>query len=982
MSDACPDDNVLTQMVEGQLATEALQKLHEHMDGCRRCSELVVELGYLAPATAEPPIAEPPADGLQRPRLGRYEVLDILGQGGMGIVYVAFDRELDRRVALKVLHVGSDRGQERLRREARAMARVSHPNVVQVHEVGTFDGGHFVAMELVDGGTLWTWTQGRPWKQILATCLQAGRGLKAAHDAGLVHRDFKPTNVLCESSGRAKVSDFGLVLAVAETVEHAPTGAWFVHGAESSNTQTGAVLGTRGYMSPEQSRGEPADARSDQFSFCVTVWQVISGEHPFPGGAPDDTTPRWPRGGPKVRRGLVDALCRGLQPRPEDRWPSMTPLLAALEASIRPRRWPWLLVPLTALAVWGASEGYGRHELRQSRERCEAFGSEIDTLWNEDRRAELVRSFTDSGASFAESLTQEVPKWLDARAARWRDQATEACTRAEIDRAWDDPTIAKAAWCLEDQRIEFEVLLDEFFTSEPGTALGALEAAAAPPRMGSCVDEGLLAALPEAPDDGSQRVGAAHRQLVRARVYSAEGRFTDGLVAARKARHDAETSSVPRLALLARAAEGDLLYRADEHAAAEALTKAAYFEAMGRQDWDIASSTAHTMLALTGRLSRRAEAELWADLAAVALTLAGDPLGLRDARRLRSLASARRNAGTYSAAEAAARASVSAIESALGPKHLWVAQSVNELGAVLSERGDLAGAIVLLERALAIQEEVLGPQHDAVGSTLVGLGIALTQQGKYEQATERLQRARTVLEAPDRGRAAIPDAAVLSTLGAIAEYSGDWEKAKRLHEQALEIDAQLYGPGHPAVAFRVMNLGNWYLATGKNLVARDHFERALAILDRDPETSPDAAARARSNLAETYLWNGELTAALPRFRDALEACERALGPEHPDVGFVLTGLGTVLDGLGQHSEAIEHLDRALRLRSDNEVPATLRSITEFALAKALWSAKPGEGRDRDRALRLAHHAADAFADDAAMGSWLAEVQAWLRDKPS
>src|SRR3954469_19947733 len=207
--------------------------------------------------------------------------MGLLGRGGMGVVLSAYDPLLDRRVALKLLRPGAfpgvseQEGRARLQREAQAMARLAHPNVVAVHDVGTVGEQLFIAMEYVDGQTLTAWRSSaeRDWRAIVLMYLGAGSGLQAAHAAGMVHRDFKPDNVLIGSDGRPRVGDFGLV-SVTRASEGAAT-------TEAGTTRHGAIMGTPGYMSPEQVRGEPSDAQSDQFSFCVALYEALYGQRPF-----------------------------------------------------------------------------------------------------------------------------------------------------------------------------------------------------------------------------------------------------------------------------------------------------------------------------------------------------------------------------------------------------------------------------------------------------------------------------------------------------------------------------------------------------------------------------------------------------------------------------------------------------------------------------------------------------------------------------
>jgi serine/threonine-protein kinase len=279
----------------------------------------------------------------------------------MGVVYAAEDPRLGRQVALKLLRpLGGGAGAEaraRLLREAQAMARLSHPNVLPLFELGTADGRDFLAMEWVEGTTLdgWLRERERPWREILQLLLAAGAGLAAAHRAGLVHRDFKPGNVLVDRDGRARVTDFGL--ASHGPVKDAPASAEASDGAlEPRLTRAGAVPGTPAYMSPEQRAGRPVDARSDQYSFCVTLHEALHGERPPRPGATAEKGPRARK--PRLPGHVRTALARGLAAEPEDRFPSMDALLAALSAPpSRGRALPVALVLLGAgvgVLLWRA----------------------------------------------------------------------------------------------------------------------------------------------------------------------------------------------------------------------------------------------------------------------------------------------------------------------------------------------------------------------------------------------------------------------------------------------------------------------------------------------------------------------------------------------------------------------------------------------------------------------------------------------------
>ena len=345
----CPDENVLAGWARGEGGPSP--EWERHLEGCASCRAVLAVVAAEdsgpgatgAPTrldTGAPTLPELPAASVLSVGevLGRYRLEGVLGQGGMGVVYAARDPVLERTVALKLLRpgVGGSEARTRLVREAQAMARLAHPHVLPLFELGLEGERVFLVMERVEGATLaeWLTARARPWREVLALLLQAGEGLAAAHRAGLVHRDFKPGNVLVGAEGRPRVTDFGLVRG--GSAEGGAKGA----SPEEALTQAGAVPGTPAYMSPEQLAGREVDARGDQFSFCVTLYEALYGERPFDARARDEAT-RWRRlprpARPRLPRALRAALDRGLALRPEARFATLEALLAALRtAAARP----------------------------------------------------------------------------------------------------------------------------------------------------------------------------------------------------------------------------------------------------------------------------------------------------------------------------------------------------------------------------------------------------------------------------------------------------------------------------------------------------------------------------------------------------------------------------------------------------------------------------------------------------------------------
>jgi len=379
--------------------------------------------------------------------IGKYRLDRVLGTGGMGVVWAAFDPDLERPVAIKVLRsidsVATLR--TRLLREARAMARLKHPNILTVYDVGTDRNRDYIAMELIDGADLDGWLASKPPRpEILAALFAAGRGLAAAHDAGLIHRDLKPHNILRGRDGSVYVTDFGLARGQIEdggdVVQHgraatAAAATSGVHGRtpdavlDSPLTQTGVLIGTPAYMAPEQFAGRAPDPRSDQFAFCVTAWEALTGARPFVGKTLDElrlAAAAGVRGDGGLPPRLCSVVARGLAPAPEDRWPHMRALLHELEAAIalpppRPRRSRVpAVIAATAIATAAVVIGISRLPGSSARSAAgatgacapasEAFGS----AWSaERRRAVVARHKSDSMLIPVTAILEEARRdWL------------------------------------------------------------------------------------------------------------------------------------------------------------------------------------------------------------------------------------------------------------------------------------------------------------------------------------------------------------------------------------------------------------------------------------------------------------------------------------------------------------------------------------------------------------------------------------------
>ncbi len=430
--------------------------------------------------------------------VGRYLVVEPIGRGAMGVVYRAYDPELDRAVALKLLS-GENRAaaQKRLMEEARAMAKVTHPNVIAVHDVGTHDGRVFFAMELIDGTTLGAWrTRTKPGAdQVLRVYRDAGAGLAAAHAAGLVHRDFKPDNVLIDGTGRVRVLDFGL----AQPEEANPD--------ETGRSKRLPLVGTPAYMAPEQFAGDPADAKSDQFAFCIALYEALAGERPFQGntiaslGHAVVTGVRGHAELTAVSSRVAAAIDRGLEPDRADRFESMEQLLAELEPRKKVRWGRW---SIAGLAVIGGAYALGR-EGAKTPDPCGRADAPLADVWAPARRDEVEAAFEASGASNAADMATRVLGALDDYAQRWETAAVESCRMTTPETTLDATLAFRSEYCVDAALSAFEEQVAGLTTVDVEEVQRSLRGIDRLPDPAGCVDVGRLALAVNVPTDPELR---------------------------------------------------------------------------------------------------------------------------------------------------------------------------------------------------------------------------------------------------------------------------------------------------------------------------------------------------------------------------------------------------------------------------------------------------------------------------------------------
>ncbi|MCA9634462.1 MAG: serine/threonine protein kinase, partial [Myxococcales bacterium] len=481
---------------------------------------------------------EVPAAGLERsslpPKIDRFVVLRELGAGGMGVVAEAYDPELDRKIAIKLLRGDRSRPESPLRllREAQALARLSHPNVVQIHDAGIDNGNVFIAMELVPGQTLGAWLRGeRPWREVVDLFLEVGAGLRAAHEQGLVHRDFKPENVLIGADGRPRVVDFGLAREHREAGAPAGASATLL---DERLTLSGAIMGTPAYMAPEQWRGEEATALSDVFAFSVALFEGLYGQRPFRAETSaallhavvngEITAP------PPTRRvpAWLDAIVRrGLKPAPVDRFPSMDALLAALarDPGKTRRRVLGLAGLVTAVAALGIGIGMSSGGRADP---CSGGAELLAEVWGEGPRAAVSDAL--AAEPLGEELRDTVVGGLDRYGDAWASAHRGAC-QAHLRGERSDALLDRQMSCLERRRRSIRASTEVLRTSEGVAVREAPLIVAKLPPIALCEDlDALGVDVPPTDPATAAQVAELRGELAELDVLASAGQ-TDAALA-------------------------------------------------------------------------------------------------------------------------------------------------------------------------------------------------------------------------------------------------------------------------------------------------------------------------------------------------------------------------------------------------------------------------------------------------------------------
>jgi serine/threonine protein kinase/tetratricopeptide (TPR) repeat protein len=840
--------------------------------------------------TSQPKSAAFDGDLLARgATIGRYIVVGLLGRGGMGDVYAAYDPELDRKVAVKLVRTHPDKrmsatdGRSRLLREAQAIAKLSHPNVVVVYDVGTFEGSVFIAMEFIDGHTVGYWLQHSPrtWQEILAIFLAAGRGLAAAHRAGMVHRDFKPDNVMVTRDGEVRVMDFGLAslegekksttgwatrAAAAATAQDADVDATIPLRAptpepdgdapasttttgrllESKLTETGVMLGTPAYMAPEQFAGKITSARADQFSFCVSLYESLYGQRPFAGKTVPELTTNVlsgavlePPADTKVPAWLRRTILRGLQREPTARYATVEDLLTALShdpAQIR-RRW---LTTAGAVLMTGALVAaivLGWRASHSGANLCARGADKLAGVWegsdkpDSARKKAIGHAFSETGVSYASASFARVRQILDRYVDGWARSYRQTCEATHVRGEQSAEVLDLRMACLSERVGRVKALTDVFLQASPTVVENAVGAASALPALDRCDDVKLLRSITPVPDDPAvrARLEVLRKDLAHVRVLGDSGQCTAAATAGRKL--TSEAKAIGYLPLEAESMNAFGRSAAECTSADEAIAthRQAVLAAAASHDEDAAVEAmiflAHSLADRSGDIG---QARAWIDLAGATLRGMSGAHPVLESWRLEALGRISGKEGKPEEALRTLRQAQDLIEKTEGPEHPDIVAITGNIGLVLQEAGRLNEATAYFERAQGLAAKVLGEDHPSVAMSLTNEAEVLIALNRCADASTLLTRAVAIWHRTGASPAFL--AWTLTRLGEALLGLGRSSEARSRLEEAFERFPDNHDPMVPAAQFALAR-ALWALPH-EQIRATGLAEMALAASER------------------------------------------------------------------------------------------------------------------------------------------------------
>ena len=890
--------------------------------------------------------------------LGRFEVRERVGQGGMGLVYAAWDPDLARQVAIKVVRpdAADDQSGDKLLSEARTLARLQHPNVVTLLDAGRTGHRVWIAMEFVPTSVdRWLKTDPEP-DAIVNVFRQAAQGLLAAHRAGLVHRDFKPGNVLLRDDGSAAVADFGLARRVTEGIAAGRAGTPF-------------------YMSPEQFDGAALDARSDQYSWCVALYHALHGEHPYLGESVQDrrTSSRSGRLRRTAdRRGLptrIDTvLARGLAEDPDDRFGDMEALLDAFDRRDQRRRWAVTgLVGVAAVVAVGTLAG------SDATDPCHVAATALDDVWNDERRERLEQRFRAVKPAMATQTAAAVEGVLDRYAADWTEARVMACKAAQGPEDPGHSLVDRRNACLDARRVHLQTAVEDLLVADADAIEHARELVDGLPSLERCDDpDALMNSVPPPEDrERATQIEALHARLARANTQFLLGRYAEAVDLARDARRAADEVDYAPYTGWVRRLEGRALTAMGEFEAGARVLEDAGLIAQAAGDDESLLLTAMSLVRHHAELApyRKASNVDWVRLGGAVLERLGNPPGLA-VRWWQTVSMIRAMAHDIDGALEAIETAQTYAAEGTEPGSYRRAALASTHGAVLLELGRFDEALEILERALTLNAEALGTSHPGYAAVLQNIGGAHTTRGDLLEGRKYFEESLAVMAAL-LGEDSTQLADSHYNLGVVNFDLRELDASEAAFNRAREMYVRERGPEHPWVATTHEELGRIELERDRPDLAREHLETAMRIKlgvlgANHPELLPTLSGLGRIALA-----TGRAEEGLELYQQMYELTRETFGPDSDRTASAATRVSTAALATGDFDRAREEAERAVAIfEALPSCEPDWLADARFALARSVWEQDPTEAR------RLAELARKQYET----GSSRDEVEAWLMER--
>lgn len=883
--------------------------------------------------------------------LDRYVVISELGAGGMGVVYEAYDPKLERRVAVKMLHFeqpreGDTQGTQaqshagqRLLREAKALAKLAHPNVLTIYDVGMYGGTPFISTELVDGQTMHAWLgqRRRNWREVLEVMIPAGRGLAAAHRAGLVHRDFKPDNVIIGRDGRILVLDFGLVsgeghseegevtapqplpsdaaLPGSVTREMATQGRRLTTTTQTSElTRVGAIMGTPSYMAPEQHMGRATGPKADQFGFCVSLFEALYGCKPFVGRTPRAIAQAaiggrisWPKYRARVPRWLTAAIQHGLRANPARRFDDLEQLLDLLDRRRRPNKYTRPTLLAAALTCTAGVLAAGQLEIHEA---CEGKSARLGSAWDEASRASARSAFARVDLPYSQETWTRLELPLADYRNTWFELFDETCNARAQASGIESRRLDTRMECLRSSAREFRSLTRRLESAGPRVIQKAVENFHQLPPLLHCTDDEALAASARLPDDPRlrRRVGDLRVQLAEIRELAEAGQGSDARaqiveVSEEAARLEFRPLLAEVHALRAEFAQDSLGDEEIEH------LRAAFNHAIASGYSEVAASSANRLF--FGLAYVRNEIDRAGDLlrqAEVLIQASGERPDLMTTLQF--------HRGVYHGLRSEHEQSLAYMRSAheyavagFGEDSFEAARALGHIADAYTFLFEFEKELEMRRRAMQINERLLGDSHPEMVHALARIAQALAQLGQFDEALATALRSVSLCSTSFGPRA--PNCAnAYEQTSRIYQQVGDYARADADLAIIAEMQVQAGNRLTPWMTWAHSNRARLALRRGHYPQASSLAREGLERIRREHKPDPAIYAGTLRIYARAQSALGQFDAARATLQQAWQQLERpSPNGELESISLTVDEASIMLEH-GQAQRALELLERA------------------------------------------------------------------------